>query len=100
MIKRNESLSIPEAGEFVEKIEKNEEIIKFINDFTKMKPEKAKEMRKMIEDMGIMKLRNEQIIKVIDLMPETSEDLNKIFNNISLTEDETKNILDAVKKFK
>ena len=100
MIKRNESLSMSEAGEFVESIEKNEKLIKFISDFTKIKPEKAKEMRKIIENLGIMKLRTEQIIKVVDLMPETSEDLNKIFNNVSLTEDETKNILNTVKKFK
>ena len=47
-----------------------------------------------------MKLKDESIVKIIDLMPETSEDLNKIFVGLNLDEDETKKILDIVKEFK
>jgi len=44
-------------------------------------------------------LRAEQIIKIIDLLPENQEDLNKIVD-ISLDENETKKILETVKEFK
>ena len=48
----------------------------------------------------LLKIKNEHIVKIIDLMPEDASDLNKIFTDVSLTEDETKKILEAVKQFK
>ena len=47
-----------------------------------------------------MKLKNEHISKLIDLLPENKEDLNKIVNDVGLDEDETKKILDTIKEFK
>ena len=47
-----------------------------------------------------MKIKLEYIVKIIDILPETAEELNKIFVDVSLDEDETKKILDTIKKFK
>ena len=47
-----------------------------------------------------MKLKTENISKIIDIIPENAEDLNKIFTEVGLDEDETKKILEAVKQFK
>ena len=47
-----------------------------------------------------MKMKSEHISKIIDLVPENSEDLNKIFVGTNLDEDETKRIIDEVKQFK
>ena len=60
----------------------------------------AKEMRKAVQELGLMKIRDEHIPKLIDLMPENSGDLNKIFNDVGLDEDETQKILETVKQFK
>ena len=40
------------------------------------------------------------ISKIIDLMPEDKENVNKIFTDVSLTEDETKQILDTIEEFR
>ena len=101
MIKNNQSLSMAEVTEYTKKTEDTgKEIIGFIKKFTKLKPKEAKELRKKIEELGLMKVRTEYIVKIIDLMPENSKDLNKIFVGISLDEDETKKILETVKEFK
>ena len=51
-------------------------------------------------DEEILKLKEEHIVKIIELMPEDILDLNKIFVDIALNEDETSKILEVVKKYK
>ena len=98
MIKTNELLSMAEAIEYVDKSDSTD-IKGFIKKFTKLKPKEAKELRKKLEDLDMMKLRAEQIVKIIDLLPENSDDLNKIVD-VSLDEDETKKILETIKEYK
>ena len=40
------------------------------------------------------------ISKLIDVLPEKAEEVNKIFTDVSLDENETKNVLDTIKEFK
>ncbi|OGJ13366.1 hypothetical protein A3K82_00550 [Candidatus Pacearchaeota archaeon RBG_19FT_COMBO_34_9] len=101
MIKNNEPLSMAEINEYVKKDEESEtEIIGFIKKFNKLKAKEAKELRNEIENLNIIKIKQENTVKIIDILPETSEELNKIFIDVSLDEDETKKILEAIKKFK
>ncbi len=96
MIKNNKPISMAEAQEYLEK-DSNAAI--FIKKFTKLNPKKAKELRKKLESLGIIKLNEFYISKIIDLMPERNEELNRLFIDVSLDEDEAKKILDSVKEF-
>ena len=90
-----------ESKEYVKDNSENEEVMKgFIKKFIKLKPGEAKELRKKLELLDLMKMREEYVAKLIDLLPDNSEDLNKIFNDTSLDEDETKKILDTISEFK
>ena len=40
------------------------------------------------------------ISKLIDVLPEKAEEVNKIFIDVSLDENETQKILDTIKEFK
>ncbi len=101
MIKNAEPISMAESIEYVKKTEDSETDIKgFIKRFTKLSPKEAKELKKSLEKLELIKLKTENISKIIDLMPENAEDLNKIFTDINLDEDETKKILETVKQFK
>ena len=88
-----------EAKEHMDK-DSGTDIIGFVKKFVILKPEKAKELKKKIQDLDLLKVKEEHITKIIDLMPETSEDLSKIFSDVSLDEDETKKLLEAIKEFK
>src|SRR3989344_4884348 len=100
MIKENKMVSMTEAAEFLDKEETlGKEMRIFIKKFIKISPEKGKEMRKRIEGLGMMKINHEHASEIIDLLPEKAEDLAKIFNEVSLDEDETKKILDIVKEY-
>ena len=85
-----------EASEYIG-AEENTDAKGFIKKFTKMKPKEAKELRKKLEDLDLMKLRTEHIVKIIDILPKTSEEINKIVD-VSLDEDETKKILETIKE--
>ena len=97
MIRNNEPLSMAESLEY---IEKDSEASKFVKKFTNLSLKESKEFKKKLENLELMKLKLPHIVKIIDLMPEDKEDLNKIFIGMSLDEDETKKILNIVKEFK
>lgn len=97
MIRKSEPLSIAEVKEYLGKEQEKTKI--FIEKFVKIKPSQAKDFRKKLEEIELIKMNSRQISKIIDLMPKSPEEINKIFMDISLDEDETKKILDVVKQF-
>jgi len=99
MIKDSKSVSIAEALEYVKKTDETD-MPAFLKKFTKVTPKQAKEFRKELEDLKSMRINENHISKVIDLLPEDNEALNKIFTDVNLDEDETKKVIDTVKKYK
>lgn len=103
MIINNESLSMSESLEFISNAsdeDNKSNITAFIKKFNKLDSKDAKEIREKIRALGFVKVKEEHISKIIDLMPENVMDLNKIFVDISLDEDESKKILETIKQFK
>jgi DNA-directed RNA polymerase subunit F len=99
MIKDNISISMAESVKYLGKEEKHSELKGFIKKFVKITPDDAAELRKKIEGLNLIKMKSEHTSKIIDLLPEKAEDLNKIFNDLNLNEDETQKILGAVKEY-
>lgn len=99
MIEKSESLSIPESMKYVEG-EEQSDIKGFLGKFAKISTEDATSLREEITKMDLMKVRQIHISKIIDLLPESKEELNKIFTDASLEENEIAQILDAIKKYK
>jgi len=101
MIKNIQSLSMAEASEYIKKKKDAEvDVGAFIKNFIKLKPKEAKELRKELEELNLMKVNRDHISKLIDLLPENKRDLNKIFPGTNLEEDETNKILEIIKKFR
>jgi DNA-directed RNA polymerase subunit F len=101
MIKNTIPLSMAESLEYIEKEKKSEKpVADFIKKFSKISPKDAKELRKKLEDLKIVKMNDSNISKLIDILPEKAEEINKIFIDIGLDENETKKILDTIKEFK
>lgn len=101
MIQNTSPLSMAEATAYMDKEkETTKEIKGFVKKFGTLKAKDAQAMRKKIHALDIIKIDESHISKIIDLMPENAEELNKIFVGMGLDEDETKNILDIVKEFR
>lgn len=99
MIQNRESLSMAEAEEYTKDNENATELNKFLKKFVSPAVKKAKELRNNLLELNLIKVKSDHISKIIDVLPETPEDLNKIFVDTSLDENETQKILDTVKQF-
>ena len=79
--------------------EKTEE---YLNQFTILDKKKANELKEKLEKLKIPRLKDVHIIKMVDLMPKTPEDVKSILSGytITITADNLKKIAEAVKGFK
>tara|TARA_Y100000310_G_C20480200_1_gene714303 strand:- start:258 stop:563 length:306 start_codon:yes stop_codon:yes gene_type:complete len=101
MIIDRKPLSMSEALKYIKKEESEEtDIIGFIKKFAKIKKEKAEALQKKLKELELLKVKDEHITKIIDLMPEDANELNKIFVDVSLDDDEVQKILNAIKETK
>lgn len=102
MIKSVKSLSLAEVREVLdsrEETDKTKAVIAYAKKFTKLTAAELKNIKQDLEQLGIIKLKEEHIAKIIDVMPADAEDVRKIFTDVSLEENEITKILDVSKKY-
>jgi DNA-directed RNA polymerase subunit F len=101
MIKNTIPVSMGEALAYIDKKdEQGAKTLLFIKKFTELDSKNAHEMRNKLNELNFVKLNDHTVTKVIDLLPESVEEINKIFTDVSLDEDETNKIINIVKQFK
>ena len=101
MIINKKPLSMSEALKYIKKEESDEtDIIGFIKKFAKIKKERAEALQKNLKELELIKVNDENISKIIDLMPEETSELNKIFVDVSLDDEEVQKILNTIKETK
>jgi len=100
MIINKKPLSMAEAFKHIKEEDSETDMVGFIKKFIKIKKGGNEELRQKLSGLALMKLKEEHIAKIMDLMPETKEDLNKIFVDVNLDEDEAQQIINAIKEFK
>lgn len=96
MINETKALSLSEASEYMEE----SDLKGFVKKFTKLKKPDAEKLRAEIEKLDSIKIKSEHIVNIIDILPEDAQDVAKIFNEISLEQDEVAKILEIVKKYR
>ncbi len=103
MILDRQPLNLNEVQEILKDIpdnEKKEQMEVYLKKFLKTKSTQAKKIKQELETLDLLKLKNEHVVKIIDLFPNDASDLNKIFTDVSLSEDEINKILEVVKNSK
>jgi len=61
--------------------------------------EKADKLKESVKGLDNPKIREDDFIKLADFVPKTSEDINKIFNDVSLNEEEINALLEILKEY-
>lgn len=97
MILNWKPLSMAETRKY---IKENKELEAFIKKFSSLSEKEGEEIREKINKFNLIKVKPEHISKIIDILPEDNEDLNKIFIDVGLNEDESKKIIDVIKQYK
>lgn len=103
MIKERKPLALYEVidtmGE-IKETDKTKAIKSFIKKFSEIDSKEGSKLREELQKIDIIKLKETDIIKIVDLMPENAVELNKVVTESSLDSDETNKILETIKKFK
>jgi len=103
------SISMAELKDEIEKIKKKSEKLNFraekteeyLNQFISLDSKKANELKAKLEKMNIPRLKEDHIIKIMDLMPVSVEELKSILHayTVTITNDNLKKIIEALKEF-
>lgn len=113
-IKETKIIGLQEVSEEVKKIiqrdeeqglEKNFRLNKtteYLKDFLTLTKKQMQELHKEIEDLKIPRLKEEHIIKIIDTLPQTQEEVSLLFAGqiITISQDNVKKIAETTKKYK
>jgi DNA-directed RNA polymerase subunit F len=103
MITERKPLTLHETDEIIKDIketEKTKELRAFIKKFSKEDAKTAKKLKEELTKMNVLKLKEKDIVKIVDVMPENAIELNKVVVEAGLDTDETNKILETIKSVK
>ncbi len=102
-------ISISEVKDIVKVIHKRDEELTFrggkteeyVNDTSRLSTKKVKDLIKKLEELQIPRLKEQQMIKIADLLPESPEHLKVILSGytVTITKENLKRIFDVVNEF-
>jgi len=102
-------ITMAELKEELKRIKKRDEALNFraekteeyLQQFTILKEKEAKDLAKKIEELEIPRMRPEHVVKLIDIMPTTQEEVKLVLQGytITVTKENLKRIADAIKEF-
>lgn len=104
------ALSLAEVKEILKGIEKRDKELniisnkakEYLDQFVSLTPEKKEVVAKKLNGLGITRLKDDQIAKIIDFMPLTANDLKIVllsYPNLSLSKKDQESIVEAIQEF-
>ncbi len=99
-ILNEEPLTLAETKVVLEKVKERDgefsfrsgRTYEYLTSFEVMSEQRAQEIRKKIEELNIPRLKPAQIAKIVDLNPETLEELKVILQGVTITSENLKKI--------
>lgn len=99
MILNSKPLSLAEVKEYAKHADEKSQIHLYLKAFCSLSFEKASELSEKIRSLNNMKIKEQHIAKILDFIPKDSEEVNKIFLDVSLSEEEINSILSITKEY-
>jgi DNA-directed RNA polymerase subunit F len=97
LVEIKEILSKEKKGELSERAKRT---LDYINATLQIKEKKITELEKILKDLKISRLKEKQIKKLIDILPQDIDSLRSIFTaeTISLKDEDMQKILETIKQ--
>jgi DNA-directed RNA polymerase subunit F len=99
MIIKSEPLNLAQVKELTKNTDKDKPIVGYLKKFGKLDSKKAKELSDEVRALDNLKIKETHIVKIVDFLPKDAEDVNKIFVDVSLSEEEINKILEISGKY-
>ncbi|MBW2964134.1 hypothetical protein KY363_01625 [Candidatus Woesearchaeota archaeon] len=101
-------VTMAELKEELKKIKKRDETLNFraektqeyLDLFVNLKDKDAKDLFKKVEELNVPRLKPEHIVKLIDILPTTTEEVKVVLQGytITVTKENLKRIADAIQE--
>ncbi len=99
MILSKKPLTLAEVDSFVPKGEEKKPIHEYLKKFLVLSKDKADKLIEELRALNNLKLKEEHLIKIVDFLPKSLEDLNKVAAEANLSEAEANAILEITNKY-
>lgn len=99
MILNMKPVHLADVQELSGDLEAKPDLRDYLKEFSKLNKKQADALASSLKAIGNAKMRDEFVVKIVDLLPRDSESISKIFNDISLDEKEMNEILAVVKEY-
>jgi len=97
MILDKKPLTLGEVKKYVEGLESKEPLMEYLKKFGKLSSEEAIKLKEALVSLNNPKIREEGIVKAVDFLPKDVEDVNKIFSDSNLNDEEANALLKVIK---
>lgn len=87
-----------EVAVYIKNAKESQPLNDYLKKFTKLSLEKANKIKESIAALNNPKIKDGHIVKIVDFLPKDQEDVNKILIDTSLNEEESRAILEIIKK--
>lgn len=106
---KQETVSMAELKDQLEKIKekdkelnfRSEKTLDYLNQFDVLSLKKANELKEKLQNLKIQRLKDDIVIKIIDILPTTVDDLKAILTAyiVNINNEDMKKIVDVVNEF-
>lgn len=90
---------LADVAELAGDVEEKKNLKDYLKKFGKLNKKKADELAEEIRNLKNVKIKEEDVVKIVDFLPKDSENLNKIFKEISLDEKEANDLLEIIRRY-
>ena len=77
----------------------NKNLNAYLKAFSKLSLDKSEKLKSELSSLNNLKIREDDIIKLVDFVPKDKEEINKIITETTLSDDETNTILSITTKY-
>lgn len=90
-------VTLAEAKVLAGDLGERKELEEYFKTFSKSDKAKSDKIVEAMKALDNVKIKEDDCVKVADFLPQNSEEVNKIFNSVGLTEEEINSIISIVK---
>lgn len=99
MILNRTPLALAYVKEHMKGLDEAKPIVPYLKAFCKLSKADADKLAADLRALNNLKMKEETLVKILDVLPRDTEDLGKIFLDVGLTEEEANSILAVVKNY-
>ncbi|MEK6846925.1 MAG: hypothetical protein AABY16_02050 [Nanoarchaeota archaeon] len=92
-------LCLAEVKELAGDLSEKPELRDYLKEFCQIDKKKSASLAEAIRNLNNPKIKEEYLVKIVDLLPRDGESISKIFNDVSLDEKEINEVLTVVKEY-